>query len=479
MAGITDQGLLIKTSTEVYNSFTEKLRTRVDPLWDDKSNNLINIFSGILADEISDAWLGFQGAYDASYPKSASGINLDNVSDIVNVQRIEATNSQTPLEFTGSVCTVIPATTIVTVDGTDARFATVSSLTLSATQFSDVTIQVTAIANSTAYSLTINNVVITITSDASATAAEIVTALKAAIDAASLGVTTSLPTSTTLRVNVTEVNSVYPLVVGARLGITSVSDIVDAEAEEEGEIQAPVNSLINLLVPIVGITSVTNNEEAKQGRLRETDSELRTRRYESVAIIGASTESAITANVKNLDGVTAAFIISNRTFTTDVDGRPPKSFEVVVEGGDEDSIAETIWRYHPAGIESYGNITKTIVDDDDITQTIKFSRPEEIYIKMQIDYTKYDEEAFGVSGEEGIKQAALAYGETLNIGVDVIPQRFYGTIFSSVSGISSLAITLSSSTDGISWTPYSSTPVSVGKTQRSNFDITNINVTEV
>jgi uncharacterized phage protein gp47/JayE len=479
MAGLTSGGLVIKTLPEIRTALENKLKARYGSTFSVDTNTPEGVIIGVFADELSDAWEGLQGTYDAAFPKSSYGLNLDNVADIVNITRIPASKSAALLQVTGAVGSTLVEDSVVTVTDTNERFIATNTLTLVGTQFSDVTLEVTAVANTTAYEITINNILVSITSDASATAAEIVGSLKAAIDLLALGVTTTLPTSSTLRINVTEPSSVYPLLVGARLGITSISDLVTVEAINQGVVKAPAGTLVTLLVPAVGITSVTNLEGAAEGREQETDEELRVRRYESVQIIGASTEQAIVANVKNLTGVTAAFIIANRTYTTDGEGRPPKSFEVVVEGGDEQEVAETIWRYHPVGIETFGDITRTIVDDNGINQSVKFSRPINILIRMEIDYTKYDEEAFSASGEDGIKQAALAYGQTLNIGVDVIPQRFFGNIFGSVQGISSLVVRLSKSTDGITWSSYSTAPVDIMRKERSSFDITRIYPNEV
>ena len=47
-------------------------------------------------------------------------------------------------------------------------------------------------------------------------------------------------------------------------------------------------------------------------------------------------------------------------------GRPPKSFEAVVEGGSDQAVAQEIWLTKPAGIETYGNVNNgngiTILD---------------------------------------------------------------------------------------------------------------------
>ena len=479
MAGLTPSGLVIKTNLEVLDSIYTKCQDRIDPNWDTDPNNVFNIFTSIFADELSDAWEGVQGTYDASYPKSATDLNLDNVADMVNVQRIPASNSTAPVTVTGTVGSILPASTVIEVTDTKERFLLNTSITLTNTQFSDITITTSALQAGVNYTITVNGIVCNAFFGGLPTTNDVVTALKAQVDLLVTGVTTSLPTSTSLRINVTEVNSIYPIVIGARLTASSVSDIVNATAQNSGVVKAPVGTLVNLLIPSLGITGVTNEVAANEGRLQETDDELRVRRYESVGIIGASTESAIISNVKNLDGVTAAFIIANRTFTTDVDGRPSKSFEVVAEGGDEDEIASKIWSYHPVGIESYGDITRTITDEFLQEQTVKFSRPIDIYFKMEVDYTKYDEESFSATGEQGIKDAVMAYANTLNIGVDVIPQRFFGTVFSSVQGLSSLAIRISSSTDLITWSAFTTSPIAIARKQRSSFDISRIVVAEV
>jgi uncharacterized phage protein gp47/JayE len=425
-------------------------------------------------------WSSIQGAYDAAYPKSAYDVSLDNVSDIVNVKRIPAQKSSGSVEFTGSLGTVIPDTTMLTVTDTGDKFFTTSALTLSSTSFSDLTINVTSVVPSTNYSVTINNITCTINSGGSPTANSILVLLKASIDSNVSGLTTSFPTSTTLRINVTEVNSVYPLVLGARLGVTSISNVVGVEAEITGVIKAPAGTLITLPVPIAGITSVTNYEDIREGRDRETDSELRVRRYQSVGIIGASTLNALTSNLRNLDGVTAAFIIENKLYVTDSDGRPPKSYECVVEGGDEQEIADTILAYGPLGIEPYGSITRTVEDIDNNELSVSFSRPIEVLIKVNVEYTKYDEELFTTSGEDGIKNAVIEYGNSLNIGNNVIPQRFFGTIFSEVQGIESLNIEVAKSYDnGSTWTALQPTPLAISRTEAPTFNIIYVTVVEV
>lgn len=479
MAGVTPAGLVIPTRFEIFNEVITELRSRVDPLWDDRSNNLINIYTNILVERESRLWSALQGVYDSAYPKSASDIALDNVADIVNVRRIQAQKSTGSVEFTGALGTTVPIATLLTVTDTNERFFTTSTLTMDATSFSDITVNVTSVLPSTTYTLTINNITCSVSSGLSPTANSILLLMKANIEANIAGVVVTLPTSTTLRVNVTENNSVYPLIVGARFGVTSISNVVGVEAEVTGVIKAPAGTLTTLPVPIGGVVSVNNLEDIREGRLRETDSELRVRRYQSVGIIGASTNNALVSNLRNLEGVTAAFIIENREFVT-VDGIPPKSYMCVVEGGDEQEIADIIFLYGALGIQPYGAITRTVQDIDGNELSVSFSRPTTVHIKLAIEYTKYSEELFTASGEDGIKDAAIAYGNSLNIGNDVIPQRFFGNIFANVQGIQSISIQVAKSYNGgATWTSLQSTPLAISRTEATVFDELYVTVSEV
>lgn len=475
MAGLSAEGLTIKTLPDVITTMSDKIKLRINPDFTVAEDTVVGLYTGILGDEASNLWDAVQMVYDASYPRTATGISLDNTSNIVNVTRIPAAKSAGNVEFTGTVGTVVPINTALKVSATGDRYFTTSALTLTSSVVSDVTLNISTVANSTVYTLTINNIVVSITSGGSATANSILLQLQTAINSLVSGVTTSLPTSTTLRINVTEPDSTYPLVIGTRIAATTVSNLVNAQSEFDGTYVAPVGTVNTLLVPIFGINAVTNLKDMNVGRPEETDSELRIRRYNSVGIIGASTYSSVISNIKNIDGVTAAFIIENKTGSPDIDGRPSHSFELIVEGGDSDAIAETLWKYHPLGIETFGSITRTVASG----YTVHFSRPTTVYIKMSIDYSLYSEEDFAATGSDGIKQAAADYGNTLQVGQDVIPQRFFGSIFSSVSGLSSLVVRVAKSYDNISYGSYTTSPIAISAKENSIFDITRIITTQV
>lgn len=177
---------------------------------------------------------------------------------------------------------------------------------------------------------------------------------------------------------------------------------------------------------------IGSSGDAIVGRDLETDAELRLRREELLRISGAGTLEAIRSTVRNVLGVNQAFAFENDTNVTDGFGRPPKSFEVIVSGGDDQPIGQAIWDTKPAGIESFrdpgpAGVTVQVTDSQGTVHDVNFSRPTEI--RMYVAVTIFvDTAAFGagdaVAGEQEVKEAIEAVGDALQIGEDVVINQF-------------------------------------------------------
>jgi hypothetical protein len=175
---------------------------------------------------------------------------------------------------------------------------------------------------------------------------------------------------------------------------------------------------------VEGWDRVRNYEAFIPGTNQETDTELRVRRAASARAINArGTDASIAAHlIEEVTGVTAASVTSNRTMSTDADGRPPKSFEVLVAGGSDQDIAQNIWENQPSGIQSYGNTSVEITDGEGAGQVISFSRAQARYLWLKITYQRYTEEQAPTDAE--IKAALVNWAaQEYQLGVDVITQR--------------------------------------------------------
>ena len=148
---------------------------------------------------------------------------------------------------------------------------------------------------------------------------------------------------------------------------------------------------------------------------------------------------------QDVAGVTSAYVFENKLPTT-VDGRPPHSFEAVVQGGEDQEIARKIWDIKAAGIQTHGNTTEIIIDSNGFEQEIKFSRPTPVYVWVDIQLTPLPTLVIPDSVLEDVQAAILAQGLTFGVGQDVLYQTFYTAVYGvAISYISSAAITLATS----------------------------------
>lgn len=157
-----------------------------------------------------------------------------------------------------------------------------------------------------------------------------------------------------------------------------------------------------------------------------------------------------------------------------ITGRPPKSFEIVVEGGTTADLADTIWRSKPAGIESYGNVGPTnIFDVYGNAFPIYFSRPSEVPIYISIDMT-VDQATFPANGVIQIQEDLVAIGQALGIGATVILFGTNGLVgaFNNVPGI--ISYTLKA---GIAPSPTLSVNIDMEPSQLPQFSSSNIIIT--
>jgi uncharacterized phage protein gp47/JayE len=155
-------------------------------------------------------------------------------------------------------------------------------------------------------------------------------------------------------------------------------------------------------------------------------------------------------------------------------GRPPKSFEAVVEGGSDQDVALKIWRTKPAGIQTFGNVNNgngiVIVDSQGQNQTIHFSRATPIYLWATIALTLNPQETFPSNGQQLVSESILAFGNSLGIGVDVFIQRVLAQVFT-IPGISGAVVQLAKTLNPTDTPTYVSTDIDIGQTEISVWDL--------
>jgi uncharacterized phage protein gp47/JayE len=484
MAGLSENGFEVKRYSEVVSDQRSKAVELFGAGVDTSVNSILGQISQLSALELATLWEGLQDVHDAFNPNAAYGKSLDDLCSLVGVYRLDAEPTQGFIEFTGRNGVIVPEGTQVSNQDTGDTFSTTAATLISTDKAYSVEYQVRSVTDSSEYILNINGVVVSYTTGVGETVTDIrdgfVTGIQAdpdldfvsvdSIDSDKFVIThTIIGNSFTSSTNT---SSLFP---------SSVTSLVYVRANTLGNISADTESITSIDTPVNGVTSVTNLTSLVVGRDVETDDELRIRRARRAQQAGKATPEAIARALENLQGVSDAFVVENRTLSTDVDGRPPKSYEAIVVGGEVTNIAETIWENGPAGIETYGNISQIVVDSNGDPHTISFSRPENVYISFEVDYQIYDEEVFPDDGEQAIRDAIVSYGNSSRrIGEDVIPQRFFGDIYRNVSGIENLVIRVgSSNSPSIPPVAFSTSPLPISSRELADFSSDRIVVSEV
>lgn len=221
-------------------------------------------------------------------------------------------------------------------------------------------------------------------------------------------------------------------------GIVTVA-IKSLVAGVESNVEA--NTITEIVTPIVGLNEVYNEEPTSGGRDAETDTEFRERYYQSLSRQGSSTVNSITASLYGIEEVRTALVVENTSMEV-VEGRPPKSIQAYVLGGESKDVAQAIFSTKPAGIETTGEQIEVIEDISGLEHTVKFSYAAEKEIHIKIDLTK--SAMYRSDGDNLIKSALVKYiggtdidGQTyagLNIGNDVVLTKLI-SIVSNIEGV--------------------------------------------
>ena len=163
------------------------------------------------------------------------------------------------------------------------------------------------------------------------------------------------------------------------------SETLQFRAQDIGAVQVLLETITNINTPQVGVISVINSSSVTQtGTDEETDEALKARFKQTYANGGRGAFENITAALLSLDGVTIAAGENNYTNNTSEHGTPAHSVWLIVQGGADDEIANTIYSTISAGCGMRGEEEYIIYTPQGTATTIKWDRPsyENLYIKF-------------------------------------------------------------------------------------------------
>jgi uncharacterized phage protein gp47/JayE len=382
MAGLTSTGITIKDVDEILSDIESEQLANIDPDLNVEADSVLGQLNGVFAGALAEVWELLELVYQAAYPDTASGQSLSYIAALTGAIRQPATPSTLLVHLEGTATTSVPAGTTAYVEGDpDSSYATTADATIAEEGDIDY-IEVTMEAVTPGSYASAFHQISTTVSDMTFTNAS----------GATIDITSPL-------------NELPAMEVGDRFEISDHSDadnngeyVVDTVNTSTNDYSCTMyngtpdnntaesatilteNDLLIITTPVNGLDRITIKADSDAGEDEETDSDLRFRREQSLAIAGASTVEAIRAEMLKVDGVDSCTVFENPTSVTDSLGLPPKSIEVLVYSetapayAAQDVVDEILLR-KPAGTETYGGQSGTATDSAGNSYTIYYSEP--------------------------------------------------------------------------------------------------------
>lgn len=202
--------------------------------------------------------------------------------------------------------------------------------------------------------------------------------------------------------------------------------------ETAGAKTANAGDITQINTPTYGWVSVTNKVSAVPGIAEETDAELRERQQISVANPSQSMLAGTRGALIALDNVTRVACYENDTNVSEINaesnpyGLPPHSVTCVVEGGSDDQIAESILYHKGLGCYTNGTTEVEVIDVNDYSNKVRFSRPTYVPVFVLVKVTKYTGYVDGTKSK--IQTAVYNYIKSLEIGQTLSYSLLMGVI---------------------------------------------------
>lgn len=181
---------------------------------------------------------------------------------------------------------------------------------------------------------------------------------------------------------------------------------------------------LEMMTRIIGWETVNVVENAVVGNDEESDFQLRQRFFKSRAMAAKNSSDGIIASIFQLDTVLDVECLENYTNVTDKNGVPPHSINVIVEGGNEKSIAQIIRDKKTAGTGMLGAIDVFLPNAKGRMIPYRFDRPQSVFIQIYLEIRR--QENYSLIDTEAIIDSLSTV--RFNIGETIFYSRLFTPI---------------------------------------------------
>lgn len=441
--GVTKEGFVLKRADEILDEIHSDLSEGFGFDTKQNENSFIDVLATTFAGVVAELWEVAQDTYYSLFPVTAEGLSLDYAAQTGGVTREPARRSMYPLHVTGVDGTVIDKTFKVGTKTLPKLFLEpVKNFELSRDNCNSIKISVSAEENSI-YTVSINGKNYEHTNE-NGNVPNILSGLSNLIKADDY-VTSLEGEVLTIADKMNYKNNTID--VSSNLSVISVTTIQQFQTEEYGKKLISNGVITEIVNNVDGLMAVTNILEPTLGRREETDSEFR-QSYRRKAGLKSNTMidsicSYLKNNVKNVE---TAYGYENVEDTTDSNGIPPHSIEILVDGGEDTEVANAILKRKAGGINTHGSVEVQINTNYGDIVNIRFNRPQYLYSFLKV-VIHGDRNKIATDYVEIVKKSIIEDLEIMDTSSLLLIQTLEGGIYRSLSGVSYLEIFSASSTE--------------------------------
>lgn len=439
--GVTEKGFVLKRMDKIMDEVHSDLSAGFGVDTRASQPSMIDVIVTTFCGQIADLWEVAQENYYSKIPSMATRLNLDNAVQFGGIKREGDKRSKYRLHCTGEDGTIVRENTVV---GTDTlpqiRLYSEYDFIITREKFNAAEVVVSSLGG--IYTVGINGKQYSFSG--SGTEETILNGLKSAIQDSAYQVTVE---KNVLKIEDKTISRNGLLTLSDNLTTKSVTTIADFLVQDFGRISVAKGTVRKIINNISGFNAVNNKLEAVYfGRLKESDVELR-QSYIAKSALRSNTmvDSIVAELLNNVPGVESASGHENSGDTVNERGMPPHSIEIIVQGGENQAIAEAILRRRAGGIPTHGSVVVPITTENGDIIPIKFNRPEKLYVWLKVKL-KGDTSLIPTNFAELVKDSIMNDTEQLPAGKSLQTQLLFDGIYQSVSAVEHIKILVATST---------------------------------
>jgi uncharacterized phage protein gp47/JayE len=426
--GLTDKGFIAKSFEVLLEEERDLFRQSFGTDIDLSNDTPEGAYVANQAIKKTQLWEMAEGIWLAGDSDAASGVYLDRLVSLVNVERRPAAATQVYAALWGEEGTAVQKGHLSRMS-TGERFSLNTPVTIGRGKLLGFSFKISKV-QAGIYSFSLDGLIISVTAVAGDDEEAIQQKIFDQMEAVFPGVYAAENSGSDgmLIHSSIGIAPFYLFCDDQKIEILSLGAFGLYSAVIPGPTFVSAGQLNEIVSNVSGLDSVINYAAGITGRDAESDAELRIEKNRRQRQASGN-EIAIENAVKEAAGVLYARVYSNRS-GEEIDGRPPKSYETVVMGGIDQEIAQVIFEKGPAGVQAFGNTMIEVTDSEGFTHEIGLSRPEPKYIWLKIAYSKNPEESFPANGVELLKDNIDNWGASnQDVGIDFIYQKLNRPVY--------------------------------------------------